>query len=163
MKWFDNPKTLEQLKKQYKRLAITNHPDRGGDTADMQEINAEYDRLFEILKNTHENADGKTYTSQTETTETANDFKGIIDKLIHFNGIHIEICGSWIWVTGCTIDYREELKQMHFRWSKSKVAWYYHHEDYRKSTKRTYTLDEIRDLYGSETIKTEPQLKLAIV
>lgn len=43
------------------------------------------------------------------------------------------------------------------------LDWYYHREEYRKSTKRTYTLDEIRDLYGSETIKTEPQLKLAIV
>ena len=126
----------------------------------MQEINAEYDRLFELLKNTHKNAEGQTYTTQTET---ANDFKEIIEKLIRFNGIHIEICGSWVWLTGCTIEYREELKKMKFRWSKSKVAWYYHRDEYKKSTKRTYTLDEIRDLYGSETIKTEPQLKLAIV
>ncbi len=163
MKWFNDPKTLEELKKQYKHLAINYHPDKGGSTADMQEINAEYDRLFERLKNTHQTADGKTYTARTETTETANDFKEIIDKLIRFNGIHIEICGSWIWVTGCTIDFRDELKKMHFRWSKSKVAWYYHSEEYRKSTKRTYTLDEIRDLYGSEVVKTPPQLKLAIV
>lgn len=163
MKWFNHPQTLEELKKQYKQLAVKHHPDKGGNTADMQEINAEYDRLFELLKNTHKNAEGQTYTAQTETTETANDFKEIIEKLIRFNGIHIEICGSWVWVTGCTIEYREELKKMKFRWSKSKVAWYYHREEYRKSTKRTYTLDEIRDLYGSETIKTEPQLKLAIV
>lgn len=163
MKWFNHPQTLEELKKQYKQLAVKHHPDKGGNTADMQEINAEYDRLFELLKNTHKNAEGKTYTTQTETTETANDFKEIIEKLIRFNGIHIEICGSWVWVTGCTIGYKDELKKMKFRWSKSKVAWYYHREEYRKSTKRTYTLNEIRDLYGSETIKTEPQLKLAIV
>lgn len=163
MKWFNHPQTLEELKKQYKQLAVKHHPDKGGNTADMQEINAEYDRLFELLKNTHKNAEGQTYTAQTETTETANDFKEIIGKLIRFNGIHIEICGSWVWVTGCTIEYREELKKMKFRWSKSKIAWYYHRDEYKKSTKRTYTLDEIRDLYGSETIKTEPQLKLAIV
>ena len=160
MKWFNHPQTLEELKKQYKQLAVKHHPDKGGNTADMQEINAEYDRLFELLKNTHKNAEGQTYTTQTET---ANDFKEIIEKLIRFNGIHIEICGSWVWLTGCTIEYREELKKMKFRWSKSKVAWYYHRDEYKKSTKRTYTLDEIRDLYGSETIKTEPQLKLAIV
>ncbi len=163
MKWFNHPQTLEELKKQYKQLAVKHHPDKGGNTADMQEINAEYDRLFELLKNTHKDAEGQTYTTQTETTETANDFKEIIEKLIQFSGIHIEICGSWVWVTGCTIVYKEELKNMKFRWSKSKVAWYYHREEYRKCTKRTYTLDEIRDLYGSETIKTEPQLKLAIV
>lgn len=35
--------------------------------------------------------------------------------------------------------------------------------DYKKSSNKTYSLDEIRDLYGSETIKLEPQLKLAII
>ena len=40
MKWFNNPETLEDLKKQYKKLAFQNHPDRGGKTSDMQEINA---------------------------------------------------------------------------------------------------------------------------
>ncbi len=163
MNWFNNPKTLEELKKQYKTLAMKHHPDHGGTVEDMQQINAEYDRLFEKLKNVHNTAEGTTYTSREETTETPSEFKDIINRLITFVGVNIEICGSWIWVTGCTIDYREELKQLHFRWSKSKVAWYYHREEYRKSTKRTYTLDEIRDLYGSETIKTEPQLKLAIV
>lgn len=50
MKWFNNPETLEDLKKQYKRLAFQNHPDRGGKTSDMQEINAEYEDLFSRLK-----------------------------------------------------------------------------------------------------------------
>ena len=34
MKWFNNPETLEDLKKQYKKLAFQNHPDRGGKTSD---------------------------------------------------------------------------------------------------------------------------------
>lgn len=50
MKWFNNPETLEDLKKQYKKLAFQNHPDRGGKTSDMQEINAEYEVLFSRLK-----------------------------------------------------------------------------------------------------------------
>lgn len=41
MKWFSNPQTLEQLKKQYKKLAIQHHPDVGGSVTNMQEINAE--------------------------------------------------------------------------------------------------------------------------
>ena len=55
MKWFNHPQTLEELKKQYKQLAVKHHPDKGGNTTDMQEINAKYDRLFELLKNTQFN------------------------------------------------------------------------------------------------------------
>lgn len=36
MKWFNNPETLEDLKKQYKKLAFQNHPDRGGKTSEKK-------------------------------------------------------------------------------------------------------------------------------
>lgn len=101
-KWFSAPRTAEELKKQYKKLALEHHPDRGGSTADMQEINAEYERLFARLKDVHQNKDGEFYTARTETTETASEFMDIIEKLIHMDGVQIEICGSWIWLTGNT-------------------------------------------------------------
>lgn len=163
MKWFINLKSIEALKKQYKKLAVKYHPDVCGDDKAMKEINAEYDQLFERLKDVHETADGKTYTSQEETTETPEQFKDIIDSLIRMENITIEIIGNWIWATGQTYPYRNELKELKFRFSKSKAAWYFHNEGYKKSTKKTYTLDEIRDLYGSETIKKEPALKLQVV
>lgn len=163
MKWFINSQTLEELKKQYKKLAVKNHPDVGGTVEDMQEINAEYDILFAKLKNIHETAEGKTYTSKNETSETSNEFKDIINRLITLNDITIEICGSWLWITGNTYQHREALKHMRFRFSKSKNAWYYHTDVYRKNHGRTFSLEEIRDLYGSETVKANPQLKLAIV
>ncbi len=95
MNWFNNPKTLEELKKQYKTLAMKHHPDHGGTVEAMQQINAEYDRLFERLKNVHQTAEGTTYTSREETTETPDEFRDIINRLITFQGVHIEICGSW--------------------------------------------------------------------
>ena len=48
MAHFNNINSLADLKEQYKTLALANHPDKGGDTAVMQEINAEYDRLYAI-------------------------------------------------------------------------------------------------------------------
>jgi len=163
MKWFTNPQTLEDLKKQYKKLAMKNHPDVGGTDEAMKEINAEYDLLFAKLKNTHQNAAGETYTTKTETTETPDEFKTIIEKLIHLDGIVIEICGSWLWLTGDTYQHRNTLKELRFRFSKSKTAWYYHTDGYRKSNSKVYSLDEIRDLYGSETVMKNPQLKLQVV
>ena len=161
MKYFNNPETLEELKKQYKKLAMENHPDRGGNTEKMKAINGEYDELFKILKNVHKSAEGKTYTA--ENSETPEEFKNIIEKIIIFEGIEIEIIGSWIWITGNTYQYKENLKELNFRFSNSKKAWYYHGEGYSRRGRKTYSLDEIRSLYGSEKITSEPQLKLTIV
>ena len=163
MKWFDNPQTLEDLKRQYKRLAMAHHPDKGGSVAEMQEINSEYDELFQLLKNTHKAASGETYTTSQENNESAADFREIINSLIRFDGLHIEICGTWLWVSGDTKPHRDELKRLKFRWSNSKMAWYYHTSPYRKRGGKTLTLDEIRDLYGSETVNQKPPLNLKIV
>ena len=160
MKWFTNPQTLEELKKQYKRLAMKHHPDIGGSVKDMQEINAEYDKLFERLKNTHQTAEGKTYTTKTETTETADEFKEIISRIINLQNITIEICGAWLWITGDTYQHRNTFKQLRFKYSKSKSAWYYHNEGYRKRHSKIYSLDEIRDLYGSETVINKSKVQL---
>lgn len=161
MKYFTNPQTLEELKKQYKKLAFENHPDRGGNADTMKKINIEYDELFKKLKNVHKNAKGETY--ETKTAEPPEMFKNIIEKIIMFNGVEIEMIGAWIWLTGNTYPHREQLKELKFRFSNSKKAWYFHNDGYIRKTKKRYTLDEIRDLYGVEKIKNKPQLKLEIV
>ena len=50
MKWFKEVTSIEELRSQYKALALKNHPDVGGTVKAMQEINAEYDALFARLK-----------------------------------------------------------------------------------------------------------------
>jgi hypothetical protein len=42
--------TMEALKAEYRRLALENHPDKGGNVGVMQEINAEFETMFSILK-----------------------------------------------------------------------------------------------------------------
>ena len=49
MKYFTNCRTLDELKKEYRRLCLINHPDHGGDTATMAAINHEYAERSEIL------------------------------------------------------------------------------------------------------------------
>lgn len=50
--YFDGIITLDELKKSYRALTFANHPDRGGDTATMQAINAEFDMLHARLRDT---------------------------------------------------------------------------------------------------------------
>ena len=46
MKYFTNCNTLDELKKEYRRLVMIHHPDNGGDAATMQAINGMYAESF---------------------------------------------------------------------------------------------------------------------
>ena len=94
-KFFKDVKSIEELKAQYKKLAFAHHPDRGGNTADMQQINNEYDELLKRVKNVHSTADGKTYTKANERADVPDNFREIINAIISFN-CKIELCGSWL-------------------------------------------------------------------
>lgn len=56
MSHFNHITSFQNLKEQYRTLAMANHPDRGGDVKAMQEINEEYSRLYPIWVNTIEDA-----------------------------------------------------------------------------------------------------------
>ena len=129
----------------------------------MKQINNEYAQLFEQLKNIHQAANGSTYTTGGQSSEKASDYRDLINMLLNLDGIKIEICGSWLWSSGDTRQHKETLKRLKFRWSQSKKAWYFHNTPYHKRSNKNLTLDEIRELYGSETVKGNPPLKMKIV
>ena len=162
-KYFHNCHTAEDVKHQYRENAKKYHPDLGGDPEDFKAMRIEYERLWEQYKNIHRNAEGKTY--EKETTETPEEFADIINTLVQLKDIEVELCGSWIWVSGKTKEYRDTLKGLHFKWAYKKQAWYYHTEPYRKKSHRELTLDEIRDMFGSQRYdqKREEEKKLQAV
>lgn len=150
--YFKNVQTIEELKRQYKTLAFEYHPDKGGKVEEMQAINAEYDLLFERVKNVHETADGKTYTKK-QGADVPDNFREIINAIITFD-CTIELCGSWLWVFNA-YEYRKELKELGFFWCSSKKAWAW--TDKPSDNKHRLTLEEIRRLHGSEIIKEEEE------
>ena len=50
MTYFQNIRSLADLKKEYRRLALEHHPDKGGDTAIMQQVNTEFEKLYDVWK-----------------------------------------------------------------------------------------------------------------
>ena len=143
---FAKATTLEELKSIYKKLAMKNHPDRGGSNEAMKEINNLYEEFFSILKNTHKNAAGETYAK--ETAETADWFMDIINELLKMPGLVIEIIGCFIWVSGNTKANKDGLKKIGMRWSNNKGMWYKSAPGYKKRSKKQYSIDEIRNSFG---------------
>lgn len=124
MKFIKDVTTLEELKRVYKKLALKYHPDMGGTDKEMAQINNEYEALFDKLKNTHKNKEGEYY--QKETTETPQEWQEIIHKLLtlKMENVSIEVIGAFLWVSGNTKPYKEELKALNMKWSNNKKSWY---------------------------------------
>jgi len=152
-KYFNQCRTLDEVKREYKRLALIYHPDRGGDTAIMQEINRQY---REIVKN-------PSFGFGKANEQAQNDyvrFPEIIGQIIQMD-ISIEVCGNWIWLSGKTFLYKQQLKALGFFWAPKKGMWYWRPEDYKSAGKKSMDMNYIRAKYGSDVIPNEngPRLK----
>lgn len=160
-KYFKNITTLEELRKQYKELLKIHHPDNGGDVEIMQEVNAEYDSLFKVLKNLHEKSEGRRTADNSKADNTKYDFEAdeklreVLSHIIVFRGINIDIAGAWLWVDGTTYPYKNELKALGFRWSKQRKKWHWHDGDYRRFGSKKLSYEDIQNMYGSTEIKAQ--------
>ena len=160
--YFSNCKTIEEAKRLYHKLAVANHPDLGGNLEIMQAINAEYDIIAIKLANIHENASGDTYTSeQSENTEIPADFRDMINKLIHLDGINIELIGRWIWVNGNTYPYKDIIKQLGFKWASNKKSWYWHTAEDSTANRKSMSLEKIKEKYGCTSFQTNSRVAIA--
>lgn len=149
MKFFENVRTLDDLKKEYRRLAMLHHPDRGGDPEIMKQINNDHDRIFELLKKQH----NASHDEAHQTTETPEEFRAIIAALLKLSGLEIELCGAWLWIGGNTKENKEALKAAGCRWSKNKMLWYWRHEEAARPWHRgRASMGAIRAKYGSYVI-----------
>lgn len=164
MKYFSNVITLEDLRKQYKELLKKFHPDNPqGSTEATQAINAEYDNLFKVLKARHEHKASD--SDKAKTSKSYEDMKydfsedeklrKILQNIITYAGINIEIIGCWIWVDGNTLAYKDNLKALGFKWAREKKKWYFHTEAFRKKSRKKLDINDIRNYYGSTEVQTD--------
>lgn len=120
-KYFNNVNSLEELRRQYKELLKKYHfNNANGSTESCQEINAKYDRLFKLLKDKHEskatsNNKEADYSANIYDQESNKALRDVLERIITFNGIEIEIVGAWIWISDNTYKYKTDLKELGFK------------------------------------------------
>jgi ankyrin repeat protein len=82
-----------------------------------------------------------------------------IAKLLDSDEIEIEIVGSWLWISGDSKQYKNEIKEAGFRFSGAKKMWFYCCKTEYKASKTNIDIDKLRLKYGSEILKNKSQLQ----
>lgn len=151
--------TLQELKKLYYAMAMKLHPDHGGDLEAMKRLNNEFDFLKTKLPNEQQKNDNTTKKQYQETTVSMDQFRDIIEELLRYPKITIEIIGSWLWISGTgTFKIKDEIlyKKLHCEYSKSnkKFYWYSGIENKSGYYKGGYLKKAIAT-YGVHTIQSD--------
>ena len=131
--------TADQVKTAYVAACKKYHPDINPAGAEMMKV---VNAAYEVLRD----YSGTIEDEQSEYGELLNT---ALNTIMPLQGLIIEICGAWIWVTGDTRAYKETLKQASFKWAPKKKAWHFRPEQYRSFSRGKTTLDQIREKYGS--------------
>lgn len=148
--------TLDQVKRAYRQACKIYHPDvNPAGTAMMQAVNEAYESLCK-----------ETFPINLTESDNSNNYgealNNALNAIIGLQGLIIEICGAWIWVSGETRSSKETLKSAGFFWSKQKEMWYFRPESgKRKFYRGNSSIGEIRAKYGSEEIRRKPRKELA--
>lgn len=75
-----------------------------------------------------------------------------LQEKVNPDGLRLEICGTWLWVTGKTFQVKDALKELGFRYSANKLSWYYRQSDHRSGNQEPIPLEMIREKYGTNEV-----------
>ncbi len=146
MSFFSRCRTLEEIKNEYRRLVRKYHPDLGGDEETMKALNLAYEQAIRSGRFAEEMDRTKTTMEQEEA------FRDVLEKLIVLQGLVLEICGSWLWVTGNTYQHKETLKEAGLKFARKKIAWFWRPEEAKSMNRKQLSLEQIRERHGSMVI-----------
>ena len=156
--FFATVKTVAEVKQLYRTLAMQHHPDRGGDTATMQEVNRQYKIALQKCDGQttvdHETKREHTYKYNTEHEQAVIDF---IDKLIRSGvltaNVDAWLIGIWVWIQGDTKPIKDKLKELGCMWHSKRLCWYWHPPQEGKTRYNSRVgLDGIARTYGASKI-----------
>lgn len=158
-KWFNpRPSTITEGTAMYRDLATKHHPDHGGNVADMQEINNEWDELKKLLPRfcSEQAKQGRQQYEQTRAAEdAAHDAEAakMAEELAKCPGLQFDVVGSWIWADA-NRKYTRTLEALGFRWSKNRSKYYWHPAGDSSRRNRRASYEEIYQKYNGTSYQT---------
>jgi hypothetical protein len=169
--YFTARMTAQEMKNEYRNLAKKYHPDLGGDTKTMQEINSQFAYQYartaskEAYESKTQQSPDKDY-SKYQNDRYINDLEKMIawiydNNIDRIQSITVELIGVFIWIGGIRVEdkeVRERIKDVGFQGSwkitdEGDKAYMWKWTPEIKRFKAEDNIDTIRRNYGSQDKK----------
>ena len=168
MNWFDGLRTVESIKARFRELAMQHHPDRGGETRTMQDINAAYHAALkfcdgQVSHDAENRAHEYHYNAEREEAAAAKivELLGIVPA-----GVTVYLIGLWIWIQGTTREDRATqaaLKAAGCSWHSKRVCWYWRAPELRHYGRQSRgDLQELAWRYGCRAFTASEKTESAV-
>ena len=145
---------FEGIKLAYRKACSKYHPDRNPAGLEMMKlINAAYQALSDYVAGMVQD------DVASEEVDLSEELNAALNAVIGL-GLTIEICGSWIWVSGDTKPHREILKSSGYRWAPKKLMWSFCGGE-RTTSRGKFSMDDIRSRHGSVAVKGADRARIA--
>lgn len=147
---------FKMIKTAYRFACSRYHPDRNPAGLEMMKlINAAYQALSDYVEGSVE-IDREEAADNMHFSDALNDALNAVVGL----GLTIEICGSWIGVSGDTRTHKDILKAAGYKFAPKKVMWSFCGGK-RSTSRGKFSMDDIRERHGSVTVKGKDYRRLS--
>jgi hypothetical protein len=147
--------SFEEIKAAYRRASSKYHPDRNPAGLEMMKlVNAAWMSLQDYVASDEINVE------MEEELNLGDEINAALNAIIHL-GLTIEVCGTWIWVSGDTKPHKEVLKESGYRWAPKKLMWMWKPEGCKSKGRGKFSMDEIRSSHGSVSVKGKSYNRIA--
>lgn len=145
--------TFEVIKQAYRAACSKYHPDRNPAGLEMMKlVNSAYQSLSDYVP-------GMVKEESAGGLDLGEELNEALNAIINL-GLDIEICGSWIWVSGDTRPHKDILKAAGYRWAPKKLMWSFCGGE-RTSSRGKFSMDDIRNRHGSVSVKSQAHKQIA--
>lgn len=158
--YFSACNTLDEAKKAYKKLCFELHPDYSGRNSGYEF--AQMKEQFGAFKPKTEKYEGE------QDAWNAPEYMTVIERLMKIDNAKIEICGSWIYISGTVKEQKEEIKNscegiemLKVQWARKKKIWCIRPSNYKSKSRGNYSMDQIRNKYGSKKFEGEKKRQIS--
>ncbi|EBZ6776868.1 molecular chaperone DnaJ [Salmonella enterica subsp. enterica serovar Mbandaka] len=142
--------TKEDIKKAYRKASLKHHPDRNKDNPLAAEMMKAINAAFDFLSANFEKINDYQASDKSAHYNYGEELERVLNELTALAGIVFEVIGNWVWISGDTKTHKDVLKVMGCKWASQKKQWFYRPEEHKsRRNRKEHTLDEIREMYGT--------------